>query len=73
MTLKEEVYPIAEGLGPLFPTLIGKGIKYFELTADTNGEHLKSDKPLNVSNFYKNFNFGYSIARMCSQWWTSCW
>ena len=49
MTLKEDVYPIAEGLGPLFPTLIGKGMKYFELTADPKGELLKSDKPLNVS------------------------
>jgi hypothetical protein len=34
VTLKEEVYPIAEALSPLFPTLIGAGMKYFELAAD---------------------------------------
>jgi hypothetical protein len=36
--LKEEQYPIAEGLDKLFPTLLGKGMKYFELkTDDANG------------------------------------
>lgn len=53
VTLKEEQYPIAAGLESLFPTLLSKGMKYFELGADaTNGRLLKSDKPLNVS-----FNF----------------
>jgi len=34
VTLKEDTYPIDEGLHPLFPTLIGKGMKYFELNFD---------------------------------------
>ena len=27
----EEAFPIADGLDKLFPTLIGKGMKYFEM------------------------------------------
>jgi len=35
-------YPMADGLQPLFPTLIGKGMQYFELKSDAeNGEIAK--------------------------------
>ena len=55
--LKEENYPIKEGLAEIFPTLLGSGgMKYFELTQDPNGQPLKSDRPLRVSiPFYLRF------------------
>ena len=34
VTLKEDTYAIEDGLKPLFPTLIGNGMKYFELDFD---------------------------------------
>lgn len=47
--LHTEAYPIAEGLGPLFPTLLGKGMSYFELKGDAeNGTLAKSERPLNL-------------------------
>jgi hypothetical protein len=43
-------YPMADGLQPLFPTLIDKGMQYFELKSDQeNGTLAKSDTPINVS------------------------
>ena len=49
--LKENHYPIADGLDKMFPTLIGKGMKYFELQSDdAKGVFAKSEKPLKVSN-----------------------
>jgi len=48
--LKENHYPIADGLDKMFPTLIGKGMKYFELESDdAKGVFAKSEKPLKVS------------------------
>jgi len=47
--LHEESYPIAEGLTALFPTLLGPGMKYFELRQDHNGALAKSDRPIKVS------------------------
>mmetsp|Transcript_1163 Transcript_1163/g.2127 ORF Transcript_1163/g.2127 Transcript_1163/m.2127 type:complete len:555 (-) Transcript_1163:2011-3675(-) len=41
-------YPIKEGLEKMFPTLIGKGMKYLELTADPSGAIAKSAKPLKI-------------------------
>lgn len=38
-----------EGLTPLFPTLIGKGMKYLELRLDDSGTVTKLDKPIKVS------------------------
>lgn len=34
ITLKETEYPMVEGLEELFPTLINKGMKYFEIKAE---------------------------------------
>ena len=53
--LKENHYPIADGLDKMFPTLIGKGMKYFELQSDdAKGVFAKSEKPLKVSNQQSN-------------------
>ena len=49
--LKDADYPIADGLAALFPTLIGKGMKYYELSFNDNGDPAKSDKPMNVCIF----------------------
>lgn len=47
--LKESHYPIGEGLDKMFPTLIGKGMKYFELESDdAKGTWAKSEKPLKI-------------------------
>jgi hypothetical protein len=48
MSLHEEQYPIAEGLDKLFPTLLGKGMKYLELKQDPSGAVVKSEKPLRL-------------------------
>lgn len=69
--LKENHYPIAEGLDKMFPTLINKGMKYFELQSDdTNGVWAKSEKPMKVSqlriNSYRNVDWMRSLGR------TSC-
>jgi len=61
-------YPVADALQPLFPTLIGKGMKYFELKGDPeNGSLAKSESPLNVStaqfefyHFMKHRSVSYS-------------
>ena len=52
--LYEEDYPIVDGLKELFPTLIGSGMKYFELKSDSNGVLAKSDKPLKVRKLVKS-------------------
>ena len=45
-------YPMADALQPLFPTLIGRGMQYFELKSDAeNGTLAQSDTPLNVSSY----------------------
>ena len=68
--LKEDHYPIADGLEKMFPTLIGKGMKYFELKSDdANGSWAKSEKPMKVSP--QKFNI-ISTDRMCSLRRTSC-
>ena len=49
LILKEESYPIKEGLAHIFPSLLKNGgMKYFELTIDPKGKPLKADKPLRV-------------------------
>ena len=66
MTMSD--YPMADGLQPLFPTLIGKGMQYFELKSDLeNGSIAKSDTPKNVSqtqfvylSFFKHRSVLYS-------------
>jgi hypothetical protein len=52
ITLLEENYPINEGLNEHFPTLIQKGMKYYELKLDQTGEINKSNKPLRVSVYF---------------------
>ena len=50
ISLHEGDFPIDPKLEPLFPTLMGKGMKYVELRSDEeNGKLAKSDKPLRVS------------------------
>lgn len=49
ISLVEDNFPIDEKLGPIFPTLLDGGMKYFEMKLDANGERVKSDKPLRVS------------------------
>ena len=50
IALTESDYPMAEGLDKLFPTLIERGMKYFELKSDAeNGALAKSENPTNVS------------------------
>lgn len=49
ISLVEDNFPIDEKLEPLFPTLIGGGMKYFEMKLDATGERVKSEKPLRVS------------------------
>ena len=49
ISLTEGEFPIDENLGPIFPTLLDGGMKYFEMKLDDNGERVKSDKPLRVS------------------------
>ena len=48
MVLKESSYPIDEGLQPLFPTLIDKGMKYLELSQDGSGAVEQSSVPLRL-------------------------
>lgn len=49
LVLHEEDFPIPENLTPLFPTLIGSGMKYFEFRNKADGEVIKTTKPLRVS------------------------
>lgn len=49
ISLHEGDFPIDPKLEPLFPTLMGKGMKYVELRSDEeNGKLAKSDKPLRI-------------------------
>lgn len=48
LVLHEEDFPINKDLTPLFPTLIGGGMKYFEFRNDAGGEVIKSPKPLRI-------------------------
>ena len=62
MILKEDTYPIADGLSNLFPTLIGKGMKYYQLAQDDqNGQVQRSDTPLRVSIESRNFRISLKI------------
>ena len=46
ISMESTDYPMADGLQPLFPTLIGKGMQYFELKSDEeNGTIAKQDSP----------------------------
>jgi hypothetical protein len=48
LVVSEEEFPIKKELDPIFPSLLGKGMKYLELKRDDSGKILKSDKPLKV-------------------------
>jgi hypothetical protein len=49
ITLKQSDYPINEALNPIFPSLLGKGMKYLELQKSESGEVPRSERPLKVS------------------------
>jgi hypothetical protein len=48
ISLVEGEFPIDEKLGPIFPTLLKDGMKYFEMKLDAEGERVKSSKPLRL-------------------------
>jgi len=46
--LTKKSYPIAEGLKPLFPTLLAQEMSYVEWKKDPTGMSLQGKNPLNV-------------------------
>ena len=50
ITLHEEAsQAMAAGLDAVFPTLINRGMKYYELRTDPKGALARSDTPIKVS------------------------
>lgn len=68
ISLVEGEFPIDEKLGPIFPTLLKDGMKYFEMKLDAEGERVKSSKPLRVSSnfpFFSNIDFLFLFQLGC--------